>query len=240
MDQTIITIPLKVPAYLIKLSDGFILIDTGDVSDCGNLENALEQAAVTPENLKLVLLTHGDFDHSGNAAFLQQKYGARIAMHANDAGMVERGDPGWNRKAKPDKVTVLGRLIIFISSHLAKPAPFQTFTPDILLADGQDLAEYGFAAQVLLLPGHSKGSLGILTADGNLFCGDLLMNMVRPTLHFMIDDYAEFKTSIEKLKKLNIRMVYPGHGKPFPLEQFFQSHRSLPNLWFIGCIFKGE
>ncbi|NTV35662.1 MAG: MBL fold metallo-hydrolase, partial [Anaerolineaceae bacterium] len=225
MSQTIITIPLKVPAYLVKLSDGFILIDSGDASDCGKLEKALDQAAVTPENLKLVLLTHGDFDHAGNAAFLQQKYSAKVAIHANDAGMVERGDPGWNRKAKSDRVTVLGRLIIFISSHLAKPAPFQTFTPDILLADGQDLAEYGFAAQVLHLPGHSKGSLGIVTADGNLFCGDLLMNMVRPSLHFMIDDSTDFYASIEKLKKLNIQMVYPGHGKPFPLEQFLRSYR---------------
>ncbi|MHC1772023.1 MAG: MBL fold metallo-hydrolase [Flexilinea sp.] len=79
-------IPLKVPCYLVKTSSGFFLIDTGDSSDCANLEKALGQAGVTPENLKLVLLTHGDFDHTGNAAFLQQKYGAKIAMHAEDYG----------------------------------------------------------------------------------------------------------------------------------------------------------
>ena len=68
MDAEIITLPLKVPCYLLKPS-GFILIDTGDESDCAHLEKELDQAKVTPENLKLVILTHGDFDHAGNAVF---------------------------------------------------------------------------------------------------------------------------------------------------------------------------
>lgn len=203
------------------------MIDTGDASDRVALEKALDQAMVTPENLKLVILTHGDFDHAGNAAFLHKKYGVRIAMHTNDSSMVERGDQNWNRKAKSDRISFFGRMIIFISSHFAKPIQFKTFKPDILLEDGQDLSEYGFDAKVLHLPGHSKGSIGILTAEGFLFCGDLLMNMVKPDLHFMIDDYADFTASIEKLKKLNIKTVYPGHGKPFPMEQFIQGHRNL-------------
>ena len=225
MDRTIITIPLKVPCYLVKIRDGFIMIDTGDASDCVILEKELDHAMVTPKNLKLVILTHGDFDHAGNAAFLHKKYGVRIAMHVNDSGMVERGDQSWNRKAKSDRISFFGRIIIFISSHLVKSVQFQPFKPDILIEDGQDLSEYGFDAKVLHLPGHSKGSIGILTAEGFLFCGDLLMNMFKPDLHFMIDDYADFTASIEKLKKLNIKMVYPGHGKPFPIDQFMKNYR---------------
>lgn len=227
MDQTIISIPLKVPCYLIKITDGFIIIDTGDNSDCGALEKALDQAGVTPKNLKLIILTHGDFDHSGNATFLHQKYGVKIAMHADDAGIVERGDQNWNRKGKSDKISLFGRIIIFISSRLARPVQFKPFTADLLIVDGQNLSEYGFNAQVLLLPGHSKGSIGILTKEGNLFCGDLLMNMFKPDLHFMIDNYADFIASIKKLKGLNIKMVFPGHGKPFPFEQFIHNHQNL-------------
>jgi hydroxyacylglutathione hydrolase len=46
----------------------------------------------------LIVITHGDFDHIGNAAYLRQKFGAKIAMHADDVGMAERGDMFWNRK----------------------------------------------------------------------------------------------------------------------------------------------
>jgi len=214
------TIPLKVPCYLVKTSSGFCLIDTGDSSDCANLEKALRQAGVTPGNLKLALLTHGDFDHAGNAAYLQQKYGAKVAMHAEDAGMVKHGDQGWNRKAMADCVTLFGKIIIFVSSQFVKPGSFHPFSPDLIVNDGDDLSEYGFEAKILHLPGHSKGSIGILTVDGDLFCGDLLMNIFRPEHHFMIDDMADFHASIEKLKSGRIRTVYPGHGKPFPMDRF--------------------
>ncbi|MDD5369625.1 MAG: MBL fold metallo-hydrolase [Anaerolineaceae bacterium] len=225
MDPTIITIPLKVPCYLIKIRDSYIMIDTGEASDCAHLEKELDHAVVTHENLKLVILTHGDFDHAGNAAYLQKKYAVKIAIHAGDLGMVEHGDQGWNRKVKSDRTSFFGRVIIFISSHLSKSVHFNSFKPDILLVDGQDLSEYGFEAKVLHLPGHSKGSIGILTAGGNLFCGDLLMNIFKPDLHFMIDDLVDFNDSIEKLKKLNIKMIYPGHGKPFPMDQFMKNYR---------------
>jgi glyoxylase-like metal-dependent hydrolase (beta-lactamase superfamily II) len=217
---TTTTIPLKVPCYLVKTKSGFIMVDTGDASDCATLEKELDHAAVTPENLKLVILTHGDFDHAGNAAFLHKKYGVRIAMHAEDSGMVERGDQGWNRKAKSDRITFFGRIITSISPLFARSVEFNRFRPDILVEDGQALSDFGFDAHVLHLPGHSKGSIGILTADGNLFCGDLLMNMVKPDLHFFIDDLVDCNASIKKLQKMEIHTVYPGHGKPFAMERF--------------------
>jgi len=45
------------------------------------LENKLTTAGCLPGKLKLVIITHGDFDHTGNCAKLQQKYNCKIAMH---------------------------------------------------------------------------------------------------------------------------------------------------------------
>jgi len=218
--QEIITIPLKVPCYLVKTTAGFFLIDSGDASDRSRLSEELDQAGVTLGNLNLIILTHGDFDHSGNAAYLKEKYAVKIAMHSGDVEMVKRGDQGWNRKTEPDRVTLFGRLIMLISSYIARPGQFDTFTPDLMLDVGADLSGYGFEAKVLHLPGHSKGSIGILTINGDLFCGDLLMNMFKPDLHFMVDDLSDFDRSIEKLKQLNIQTIYPGHGSPFLMEHF--------------------
>jgi hydroxyacylglutathione hydrolase len=225
MEQHIQIIPLKVPAYLVTARDSFVLIDCGDISDRLRLEKELALAGVEPGNLKLVLLTHGDFDHTGNAAFLRQKYGAKIGMHAQDAGMVTNATMGWNRKVRPDRVTLFGRLIMLMARLFTSQDGFEKFTPDVYLADGQDLSEYGLDARVLGLPGHSKGSIGLLAPGGNLFCGDLLMNMVRPELHFMIDDLSDCSASIAKLKSLPIGTVYPGHGKPFQLEQFLKGYQ---------------
>ena len=94
------------------------------------------------------------------------------------------------------------------------------FKPDFCIADGDDLSEYGFDAQVLHIPGHSKGSIGLLTTAGDLFCGDLLANTDKPDLWSIIDDSAAANASVEKLKSLEINTVYPGHGKPFPMELF--------------------
>jgi hydroxyacylglutathione hydrolase len=74
------------------------------------------------------------------------------------------------------------------------------------------------------LPGHSNGSIGILTAGGDLFCGDLLIHMDKPVLNAIIDDAAAANASVERLKSLEIDTVYPVHGKLFPMEQFITNN----------------
>lgn len=89
----------------------------------------------------------------------------------------------------------------------------------MLPEDGQDLLGYGLNARVVHLPGHSSGSIGVLTGDGDLLCGDLLVNVMMPSLHYYIDDLAQAHKSIHKLAGLDVETVYPGHGKPFPLSE---------------------
>lgn len=211
-----------VNCYLVKAGDGFVLIDTGLPTKRTALEKELDSAGCKPGSLKLIVLTHGDYDHAGNAAYLREKYGTKIAMHNSDSGRVERGDWNWNLKAKPDKFSIIFRIVSFF----IRPGKFDTFKPDIYVEDGQGLSEYGFDAKVLHLPGHTKGSIGLLTASGDLFCGDLMDNMFgKPGLQFFIDDLAAANASVEKLKKLNIKTVYAGHGKPFPMELFLKKNR---------------
>ncbi len=217
-----------VNSYLLAAGDGFVLFDTGISSKRAALQQALAGAGCRPGNLKLVILSHGDVDHAGNAAWLRGVYDTKIAMGCDDAGMVERGVMNWNRKARPDRVSFLGRVIMPLSKVLtlfSGPERMETFAPDLYLEDGQDLRAYGLEARVLHLPGHSRGSIGILTADGALLCGDLLMNMTRPAMHFLVDDLAAERASIGKLRGLPVRTVYPGHGRPFSWEQFLRGYR---------------
>ena len=217
MQREIKTISLPMPlrmgsvnCYLIKTDAGYVLIDTGSSNSRQELVKELESAGCQRGHLSLIVLTHGDFDHTGNAAYLRHAFGGNIAMHREDSGMVERGDMFFNRH----KPNVIIRMLISVFSRFARS---ELFAPDLLVQDGDDFSGYGFDARVISIPGHSKGSIGILTAGASLFCGDLLENRVKPVLNSLTDDLAAAKASIQKLGTMGIGVVYPGHGRPFPM-----------------------
>jgi hydroxyacylglutathione hydrolase len=210
---------ITVNCYLVRADDGFVLIDTAKRGQRRTVEAALERAGCHPGNLKLIILTHGDFDHCGNAAYLREKFDTRITMHHDDTGMVERGDMLWNRK----QPNVIARTIM---TSLFRLNEADRFKPDFYVKADDDFSDYGFDACVITLPGHSKGNIGLLTREGNLFCGDLLANTSKPDLWSIIDDAEAAQASVEKLKALEITTVYPGHGKPFPMAQFTANHNT--------------
>jgi len=214
MTTSINTIKLGiVNCYLIHSDDSFVLIDTGYAHQRELLEKELIKLGCTPGYLKLIILTHGDADHVGNAAYLREVYKVKIGIHKDDSSMIETGDDGSSRKTKPDHLSLLFKVIRKLGV-LDKQNRIMTFKADLYLEEGQSLTEFGCEATVLNLPGHSKGSIGVLTKEGDLFCGDLIYNL--PGFGF-IDDAIEHKKSIESIKKLPLRLIYPGHGKAFKL-----------------------
>jgi glyoxylase-like metal-dependent hydrolase (beta-lactamase superfamily II) len=70
-----------VNCYLLTLDKGFVLVDTGFSKNRVDVEKELESAGCKPKTLKLIVLTHGDFDHSGNAAYLRKVRGKNRDAH---------------------------------------------------------------------------------------------------------------------------------------------------------------
>ena len=208
--KTIILGGFSANCYLLKTDRGFVLIDTGRKSKRSKLEQELSNAGCKPGNLDLIILTHGDFDHTGNCAYLREKYHTKIAMHHYDSGMVEYGDMFWNRKTGNWILKKLVNIFFKITK----------FKPDYTIDEKSDLSKYGLDAKVLYLPGHSKGSIGILTDNDELFCGDLFTNRKKPEPNSMVDNLNELNESINKIKGLKIKMVYPGHGQPFQMNSY--------------------
>jgi hydroxyacylglutathione hydrolase len=220
---TTITLPLPlkmgtVNCYLVKTEAGFVLIDTGPSNGRAELESELTRAGCKPGNLELIVLTHGDFDHIGNAAYLSAKLGARIALHKDDIAMAEQGDMFWNRSSANAILRILTPVLYRFSRS-------NRFKPDVYMEEGYDFSEYGFDARALSIPGHSKGSIGILTAGGDLFCGDLLTNLDQPATNSIMDNPVDCEASVKKLRGFEIDIVYPGHGRPFPMEEFLKEHK---------------
>ena len=208
---------MSVNCYLVKNPLGYILIDTGLSKKRSDLLRELETAGCTLGDLNLIIITHGHLDHNGNTTYLRERYKVKIAMHSGDSAMAESGNMFRGMKG-------FTKAILRFLLPLVGLSRYDSFKPDIILEEGQDLSDYGFDARVVHVPGHSKGSIGILTSDSTLFCGDLLVNTNKPEKNTLIDDSAELDASIEKLKTLEIRTVYPGHGKPFQMEQFMKNN----------------
>jgi len=81
-------------------------------------------------------------------------------MHKDDSFMVENG-LSLKRKTR----TLQAMLFSLIRKLFRKKFAFDKFMPDIYLTDGPEPEknEYGFDAKVVHIPGHTKGSIGILT-----------------------------------------------------------------------------
>ena len=225
--QAIKTITLSLPfrfgivnCYLVTTANGFVLLDTGTSSKREELESELASAGCKPGALDLIILTHGDFDHTGNAAYLRDKFGTKIAMHQDDSGMAKHGDMFWNRSSGSAVIRKIAPILYGFSKA-------NRFVPDLYVEDGYDFSEFGFDAQALTIPGHSKGSIGFLTAAGDLFCGDLFENTDKPATNSIMDDPEACAASIERLQGFEINTVYPGHGKPFPMDAFITTRQMI-------------
>lgn len=218
MNTKVFTVSLGfVNAYLLKQGDEYLLVDTGMPGQWKALSEGLKSNGCYPGLLKLVVLTHADVDHSGNCSRIKQTFNAPIAVHPLDAPALETGLPP-ERTIRTFAARLLFGLIGLLRGLRGRAPAAQTFTPDVLLPDGASLSDYGFPAEILHLPGHTKGSIGLLTDTGDFFAGDLCVNRRRPSLSPYVENLDDYRESIAKAKGLSgsISTVYPGHGRSFP------------------------
>lgn len=156
--------------YLIVKDKNAILIDAGL---CYNqVKNYLKQ-----NNIKLlaVLLTHGHFDHAVDAYKFQNE-GIPIYIHKYDA----------------DK--------LYSDFNLAKQFgfDFNNIKPDVLLDEGEISIE-NFHINVILTPGHSKGSCAYIY-ENHVFVGDTLFENGYGRYDFYDGDYTQLIQSIKVLQ----------------------------------------
>jgi glyoxylase-like metal-dependent hydrolase (beta-lactamase superfamily II) len=204
-----------VNCYLLRAASGWILVDTGLATRRTELLRALAAAGCRPGDLRLIVLTHGDADHAGNAAHLRETYGAPVAAHPAEWLALERG----NMRLSRGEMTLVRRTVAGLLFRIAGLRRRDRLRPDLALADGDDLSGHGLDARIVHLPGHSRGSIGILTAAGDLVCGDLLTSLGRPEPNTLVDDPGDLAASVGRLRALDIRTVYPGHGRPFRMDE---------------------
>ncbi len=198
-------------AYLLESAAGLVLIDAGSPHQerviLRRLQ-ALRSADASPPNLQLIFITHAHLDHYGSAAALRRLTGAPVAIHRADAEALARGE---TRLGSARGVGKLMGVLLPLAELFVRPEPV---TPDFLLEDGGNLADYGLEARVLYTPGHTLGSSCLIVEERLGFVGDLLTNHGQPRLQRLLaEDWSLLKQSYARLQETELETVYPGHGR---------------------------
>jgi len=208
--------------YILK-DKGAVMIDGAWSGETRSFSRFLKKQDLKPEEIQLIILSHGDFDHLGGAKELKEFTGAKIAIHEKDRENLEKGIFHW-----PEGVTAWGR----VSRAMFKPimkvkGAFPAVKADIVLDDeGLSLSEYGIPGKILYTPGHTFGSISVVLETGDAFVGCLAHNrapfVLKPRLPIYAKDIELLKRSWKKVIDEGAKTIYPGHGKPFPVEKILK------------------
>ncbi len=164
-----------------------IAIDTATPS----LAWIADELAARDWTLKLIVSTHGHWDHIGDNAAVAAHTGAEIAVHLLDRSRLERPEPIY--------------------------APFEIppSVPAVDLAEGSLIRFGAIRLRVLHTPGHTEGSVCLLAEDeGLLYSGDTLFAAGWGRVDLPGGDAEAMVDSIARLTGLEDRIaVFPGHGE---------------------------
>jgi len=208
--------------YIIK-DEGAVLFDAAPFEDDSLFKGTLEKNGINPKEIKLIILSHGDFDHVGGAKDLKKLTGAKIAIHENDRENLEKGIFHW-----PEGVTFWGKFSRFmLKPLLRKKVAIPVAKADIVLDDnGLSLKDYGISGDIVYTPGHTHGSVSVLLDSGDAFIGCLAHNkfpfVLKPSLPIYAKNIEQLKKSWREVIGLGAKTIYPGHGKSFPVEKILK------------------
>lgn len=210
----------RLNAWLIEKDGRWIAFDTGRRRMARRFFAGIEAAGCAARSIALIAISHAHYDHVGCAAALKRLSGAPVAVHRRDADILRTG--GF---LLSDGLNWIGRFKTFMGRHVMprRMFAFDPVEPDILVDEQRRLDDFGFPAALIHTPGHSEGSISLLSDDGSLFAGDLTITQPLPGSWRHTPIYG---SSVEEIKKtwralidLGARHVYPGHGRDFPISE---------------------
>ena len=88
-----------VAAYLVETPEGITVIDAGLPGHWRDLQDELTAMSRPIDDIRGVILTHGDSDHIGFAERLRREHGVPVYVHAADADRARGGDDAEERHA---------------------------------------------------------------------------------------------------------------------------------------------
>jgi glyoxylase-like metal-dependent hydrolase (beta-lactamase superfamily II) len=186
-----------------------ILIDPGHYQLFGHVKEHLSRLSLSPEDIDIVLVTHGHPDHiEGVRTFVDTS--TLIAISSVEM-----------------------RFIKAVAPHYGEVLGVPNFEPDILLQEG-DLKIGDLTFQVIHTPGHSPGSLCVYWPEKKvLFTGDVVFNQGVGRIDVPGGNGEELKESIRKISRLEVNHLLPGHGDVISGRDLVKANfAEIERVWF--------
>jgi len=191
---------------VIRLSDadcnifliGDTIIDAGTGFNYTRLRDVMKMLKTPTDKIQWIINTHCHFDHTGgNGYFIN----AKIAAHQIDAEVIESGDKELS-------------VAEFFDGN---PHPKEVHKK---LKEGDKIKAGSLELEVIHTPGHTQGSICLYDKKNKfLFSGDTVFENAIGRVDFPNSNPAAMQESLQKLSKLDIKKVFPGHGNMFEKAQ---------------------
>lgn len=199
--------------YLIVTPAGNMLINTGVNDSVAPIRANIEKLGFKVSDIKLLLATHGHWDHVAGMAELKRLTGASMLMQEADAGMLEDGGNSDYRFAQ------------------GRGAVYEPVKVDRRLKDGDKVKLGDTELTVMHHPGHTKGatSFSFTTQDGGRTYRVLIANMGSinpgvkvsgmPAFPEITQAYAQ---TFAKQKQIVPEVWVASHAKQFNLHEKYK------------------
>jgi glyoxylase-like metal-dependent hydrolase (beta-lactamase superfamily II) len=168
-----------------------ILVDVGHQRHVDHLRQGMEEDAISVDTIDLIIITHCHPDHhEAVPSFLDGR--VKVAYH--------REEENYLRQEGGALYQMMG-------------APIPSISVEFYLQEG-NLQVGGNEYQILHTPGHSPGAICIYWPPKKvLVTGDLLFAAGVGRTDFPGGDGKQLIESIEKVRKLDVEILLPGHGE---------------------------
>ncbi len=189
-------------------SQDLSIIDAGLMGKGSYKIQSILNMGIELKAIARIIMTHTHLDHIGCLAEIREQIPwAELWVHDIEAGPLEEGD----------ERTVYGMEMfqsMCMMQYSLKPGAF-TFYVDRRLQGEENLDIGGMTWEVLHIPGHSPGSIGLYNRQEKILIpGDVVYAdyaIGRFDLHGA--DASELKNSLLQLAKLEVNILLPGHNR---------------------------
>ena len=172
-------------SYIVGAGNEVAVIDPGP-ADPAHVEALI--AAIGDARVTAIVCTHTHRDHSPAAAPLAQATGGAVIGCA----FLAIDDDGPRSDAAFD----------------------QTYRPERVLGDGENLSGPGWTLTALATPGHTSNHLCLALAEsGALFTGDHVMGWSTSVVSPPDGDMTAYMASLQLLQERDDTVYYPAHGE---------------------------
>lgn len=213
MDITRLTLGIT-NCYLVKGRDGYILVDAGSLYKGRKFLKKLKRLNISPQDISLIIITHGHYDHVGSLASIKRVTGAKLAMTPFENNIVAQG-----KVVIPKGTNLIGQVVSTLGKIFSFLLSFEQVAADYLITEEFSLDDFGIAGRAVLTPGHTEGSLSVILDDGRAMVGDLAMNKPIGNIFPLFADFPnQIYSSWDKLIEWGVEKVYPAHGAAFSID----------------------